>query len=186
MDNDFFRYIEQPTAPVAVGGAPSGFSLSESDFDTGSLAPAASGPEEERVRVDAEFTSRFIISFFDGVQEPLFYHLNESRRRRRYFGSREKYVEAVELSHSSDDELRRRFPDAADEKIELVARLKKFNGRMEKLEKELPFTLAEKETLRAPLKKLVEKSNFDIPPGIAMLMAVCEVMSSRLICLYAD
>jgi hypothetical protein len=205
MNEDFFKHIEQPTNRVNNMDHGPDFSLSASDFDRSAFTPpvdpypentpgrqpyfgatAEKAPEVEKVKVDAKFTSDIIIGLLDGLQENMFHMANEFRKRKRYFGAREKYGEAVELSYMSEEKIREKYPDEADEKLELVARLQKFNGRMDKIDKDLPFTEEEKENLRLPLKKLVEKHNFDIPPGLSLLIVVFQLAGTRLIDFYAD
>jgi hypothetical protein len=203
MNEDFFKHIEQPTNRVNNMDHGPDFSLSASDFDQSAFAPPdeprtetgqypipgippAAEPENEKIKLDARFTSDVIIGFFDGIQDPMFHYMNERRKRKRYFGTGEKYREAVELSYMTKEKICEQYPDDSDEKLEMVARYRTFNERMDKIDKALPFTDDEKEKLRVPIKRMIEKSNFDIPPGIALFMAACEVMSTRFIDLYAD
>ncbi len=209
MSKEFFDHIEKPTTHVNnMDTGADNFSLSAADFDQSAFTPpaepypgsipgqytAATGmsgmpakePEEEKVKVDSKFTSDIIIGLLDGIQEPMFHFANEMRKRKRYFGSKEKYDEAVELSYMTEEKIREKYPDEADEKLALLARLHKFNDRMDEITKSLPFTDDEKEEIRLPLKKMVEKHNFDIPPGIALFMVACKLASNRFIDLYAD
>jgi hypothetical protein len=205
MNGDFFSHIEKPTTQVnSMDTGADTFSLSAADFDQSAFTPpvepyrgtgqypGAPGmppptePEEEKVKVDSKFTSDIIIGLLDGIQEPVFHFANEMRKRKRYFGSKEKYGEAVELSYMTEEKIREKYPDVADEKLALLARLHKFNDRMDEITKSLPLTDDEKEEIRLPLKKLVEKHNFDIPPGIALFMVACKLAGNRFIDLYAD
>lgn len=192
MDNDFFKHIEQPTTQVSLDTAPADtFTLSAADFDRDVMAPTPmehpdAEPEPEKVPIDAEFTTQFIIDFFDGTQEPLFYYMNQSRRKKKYFGTNDDYLEAIDLSYKTDDELKELYPDDYQAKHTLVAKLKEFNARMTKIKKDLPFTGDEREQLERPLKKLVEKSNLDIPPGLAMVMIATKILSTRFLDVYAD
>jgi hypothetical protein len=196
---DFFKHIEEPTAQVNIGGESNSgsagtFNLSADDFDQSvplaPVVPAASiiQKEPDTSPIDAQFTTEFIIDFFDGTQEPAFYFLNQTRKRKKYFANRDEYLEAVELSYKTDDELKKLFPETEDydKKHALVLRLKEMNAKLAKIKDDLPFTNDERHQLERPLKKMVEKANLDIPPGLAMVMVVTKIMSARIIDLYAD
>jgi hypothetical protein len=191
--NDFFTHIAEPTAQVNIGAdapePPAGtLGLSADDFDRNVPVTPIIPNEPDTVPIDAQFTTEFIIDFFEGTQEPAFYFLNQSRQRKKYFADRDEYLEAVELSYKTDDELKKAFPEPEDydKKHALVLRLKEMNSKLEKVKKDLPFTDDERHQLERPLKKMVEKANLDIPPGLAMVMVVSKIMSARIIDLYAD
>jgi hypothetical protein len=192
MKNDpFFEHLSLPTPSVDIHAGEreeqSTFGLSSEDFDRHELEKIPpEAPIHENVSIDAEFTSEFIIDFFDGVQEPLFYWMNRSRRIRKYFTSRQQYAEASELSRKTEEELKKQYPDAFDTKNALAKKYFLFSERMKKVKESLPFTADERRQLEHPVKKLVEKAGMDIPPGMAMVMVCAKIISSRVIDLYAD
>jgi hypothetical protein len=151
--------------------------------------PAASQPgtdvsiKPEKV-FDPEFTSEIVIGTVDTIQSTLFLALNNKKQKNKRFKNREEYAEAVRLSYLTDIELSKL--DNAEEKKLLVEKLKSFMDVMTKINDGLSLDPDEILKLKRPLVELVKKSNFDIPPGLALVMVSMDILSNRVVDLIMD
>jgi hypothetical protein len=142
-------------------------------------------PEPVLVKVfDPDFTTDICIDTFDTAQHTLFLTLNNKKQKSKRFKNREEYLEAISLNYLTETELK--SLENYEEKKVLLEKLKDFQSVMAKVNDKLDFTPDERMKLRKPIFELVKRNNFDIPPGMALIMATMDIMSDRVLDLIMD
>ncbi len=121
----------------------------------------------------AEFVSEAFIGMFDTTQSLILTKINQKKMKRRLG---DKLPKAEQL-FAEIESGRIQMADLSPEDYAIFLRIKD----LMKIEEEIPLTDEEYEKLKVPLLKLVEINNIDIPPGLALMMSVVEVMAPRIV-----
>jgi hypothetical protein len=137
----------------------------------------------ERV-FDPDFTTDVVVDTIDTLQFSLFLALQSRKQKGIRFKSREEYLESIHLSYLTDAEIEK-LEDPEDKKL-LVQKLKAFQAAMSKINEKTSFTPDEIDRLKKPIKQLVKQHNFDIPPGLALVLVMTDIISNRFIDLIMD
>ncbi|MDD5358593.1 MAG: hypothetical protein PHX80_05560 [Candidatus Nanoarchaeia archaeon] len=150
----------------------------------GNQTPEIVVKKTERI-FDPDFTADIVVDTFDTIQHPLFLALNHRKQKRLRFKDRDEYLEAVKLSYLTDPELKNM--ENYEEKKILVEKLKTFVDVMAKIKKDLALTPEQVAKLKKPTLQLIKQHpDFDIPPGLALMLAFIDIISDRVIDLIVD
>ncbi len=191
---DFFKGLQEETAFVenTVNLEPD-----ESDFE-----PMPEGVSEnysdipteeeptERVNLsdlaDPEETADICITMIDGVQTPIFLLLHRKKLVKKYFTDKQQYKDASEIYALTDADIANQYPDKADALLALKRRFNAMTKDYTSKTVEVPLSDDEKDRLKSPMKRMIEKSGFNVPPALALCVVMGQIIISRLIDLYWD
>lgn len=175
--DQFFKDFERDTEPKeAIPAVPE--TAPQPQFEPGGPEPAdttESGPEPKAKKKPAfspETQAEFYIAGLDSAQTLLFKGINKRKMRRR-FG--DKLERAVQLFHEMEAG-RLKPAELAPEDYVLFMRIRD----LKQVEDEIPFSDDEYKQLQTPLAKVIEQSGYDLPPSMAISMAVMLVMAPRI------
>jgi hypothetical protein len=185
-------FVEAPYIPnnPAITDTPA--ATTQTQLPPGTTQPNLPGnpvpglqPEAPKVPVfDPDFSSEIVIDTIDTMQHGLFLALNNRKQKNMRFKNRDEYREAISLSYLTDAELQKL--ENYEEKKILVEKLKTFQSTMEKVNDKISFLPDEKMRLKKPIYQLVKQNNFDIPPGLALMLVATDIISNRVIDLIYD
>jgi hypothetical protein len=182
-DSDFVSapYIPDEKKPEAPGAK-----LSTSSTTTiNTTAPGSTAPILKPEKTfDPDFTTDICVDTFDTAQHTTFLALNNRKQKKKRFKTDEEYFEAVKLSYLTVTELSKL--ENPDDKKLLVEKLKTFTAVMTKINEKLAFSDDEKKRLRKPIYELVKQNNFDIPPGLGLVLVSLDIISNRVVDLIMD
>jgi hypothetical protein len=122
----------------------------------------------------------------DGVQAPIFYLLHRQKLVKKYFENKEDYKQAAQVYVLSDTDIAQQYPNKCDALIALKRKFNAMTAEYNKKQINVPLTDDEKQQLKAPMRQLVAKANYNIPPGIALAVVMSNIIIGRLIEVYWD
>lgn len=133
---------------------------------------------------DPDFTTDIVVDMFDTAQHTTFLALNNRKQKKKRFKNDEEYFEAVKLSYLTSKEVDK-LENPEDKKL-LIDKLNTFTATMKKINEKLSFSTDEKSRLKKPIYELVKQHNFDIPPGLALVIVSLDIISNRVVDLIMD
>jgi hypothetical protein len=172
-------FEDSPYIPEATLNPPVPAATENKTVNTVPGSPALPAPEPVKPPIDPEFTTDIVIGTMDTIQYTVFLMLNNRKQKNMRFKDVNEYRQAISLSYLSPTELEN-LENKEESKI-LVEKLKDYQGKMENINKKIPFLPDERMKLKKPVLELVKQNNFDIPPGLAFVLAMGEVLSNRII-----
>lgn len=202
MADELFNAINTPTREVDL----SNLHAQADDFENpDDYAPAAE-PEEDNPYdseipdgempgdsvplesvIDPEEVADSTIDLIDAVQSPIFILLHKKELVKKYFKEKTDFATAAKIYALSDDDIKRQAGDDEEKqkrllnlKNQYIAMMAEFNEKRNAV----PFTDDERERIMPPLTKVVKKSGFDVPPGLALTVVMVQIFSVRLIDVY--
>ncbi len=192
-ENDIFQTIGEDTRPVSN---PHLYEPTPDDFEdnTPDLVPEDEVIDpidnDDNVPVvsvlDSEETTEIAITMLDAVQSSVFTILQKKQLIKRYFSTSDAYKQGREIAHMDDEEIKAKFEDKADKMLGLKRRYVAMTAAYTSGRAEMPLTEDEKSMITPSLKKMVEKSGMDIPPNLALMIAVGQIVGGRLATIYWD
>ncbi len=129
-----------------------------------------------------DYTAEFGIDTIDTLQGTLFIALNGRKQKKKRFADKKDYTDAIDLEYLSSKE------KAAldDSKRLLLAKLEDYNKKMSGIAKTVYFNPDEKDKLKKPLIEMVKQAGFDLPPSLAFVLTLANIMSDRVVDLIMD
>lgn len=189
--NEFLQGLSTPTQQVD-----NNFNLQaeESDFEdmpeNDNYFETDTDREQESVPLsaitDPDETAEICIDMIDGVQTPIFYLLHRKKLVKKYFKDKEEYKQAAEIYALSDNEIADDYPDNFKELLALKRKYKAMSADYAAKTVEVPLSEEERTRLKAPMRQMVAKSGFNIPPALALCVCMSQIVISRLIDVYWD
>lgn len=146
-------------------------------------APLKEAPKPEKA-IDSDFTTEFAVDSLDAIQHTIFFALNNRKWRNRYFDSKDEFRIATKLTVLTEEEISN-MENPESLKI-LKKKYEKFVEKMNTIDKELEFSEKQKQRLANPIKKMVVKAGYDLPPGLALVIISGQIVSERVIDLLMD
>lgn len=126
-----------------------------------------------KAKLPPDISSEILIGAIDTTQSLVFGSLLKRKIRNRFTSVEiekcKRYNQQVE-----DKEIKKK--DLSDEDFEM---LYAYNA-LQEVSADIPFTDEEYNKLKKPLSQLIEINGYDIPPGIALSIAVAQIMAPRI------
>lgn len=195
-NKEFFEALKQQPTEVDnnINLNPSDDDFEDMPEDTGA---SYEDPDEETPEhleegsplnklVDVDETADIAIMMIDGVQAPIFYLLHRQKLVKKYFENKEDYKQAAQVYALSNTDIAQQYPNKCDALIALKRKFNAMTAEYNKKQINVPLTDDEKQQLKAPMRQLVAKANYNIPPGIALAVVMSNIVIGRLIEVYWD
>lgn len=132
--------------------------------------------ENDKVRMTPGQISDMGITFLDSAQSAAFITLHSKKMRNKMFADKAEFKQSIQTQYLTEEQLQ-----GDTNLIALKAKNAKFTSQLERIRKAIYFTPAEEEQLRTPLEIMVKNSNLDLPPGLALGLALTQILSSRVV-----
>jgi hypothetical protein len=184
-DSDF---VDAPLVPDETGKKPDLPGFTQQNLIPGTNTPQTNIQtpllqKPEKI-FDPDFTTDICVDMFDTAQHTTFLALNNRKQKKKRFKNDDEYYEAIKLSTLTITEIEKQ--ESPDDKKLLLEKLNTFKTAMKKINQDLSLTIDEKKRLKKPIYELVKQHNFDIPPGLALVLVSLDIISNRVVDLIMD
>ncbi|MDD5006519.1 MAG: hypothetical protein PHS33_08500 [Candidatus Omnitrophica bacterium] len=133
--------------------------------------------EPEKVKLDPDLTADITVSTIDSLQNVAFFTAYQRKYKQKIFSSYEEYKDSQDLTYVPREEQK----NLGEHEKKLLAKIEDFNNRLKKITPRLPLTTEEKLKLKGPLKSIIQTYDFDLPPGLALIIVGGEIMINRML-----
>lgn len=185
---EFFEGLKEQTVTVENN---TNLQASDDDFEpfeNDGYTDEPSDIEEPSIEaskvIDPDITSDICIDMIDGVQSPIFLLLHRKKLVSKYFKEKKDYKVAAEVYALDDADIATNYPDEVERCIKLKRKYKGMFAEFKAKTVEVPLSEEERTRLKEPMRMMVERSGFDMPPGVALAVCMAQIIINRLIDVY--
>lgn len=172
---DDFPGIEQEQSdppPPPNGGSQPGQNL---DLNT-----PVEDTEEKPLYNENEFSS-LMADVFDSAQGNFSIAMIVKKRRKRYFGSNEKFHKAEEYFFMGETERESLDKEKVAEAKNLAERYRKYTLSLKDLTDKYMMSDSERRLFKRPLTRIAKQNGIDMHPGVSVGIIALKILSDRFI-----